>query len=74
MSTLYDLEINTSTKIKSLKNSNEFCGRLSEMGIVPGSFVRIIKKNPFGGPIEIKLNDYYLAIRKEDALLIYTSN
>ena len=74
MSTLYDLEINTSAKIKSLKNSNEFCGRLSEMGIVPGSFVRIIKKNPFGGPIQIKLNDYYLAIRKEDALLIYTSN
>ena len=41
------------------------------MGIVQGSLVRIIKKNPFGGPIEIKLNDYYLAIRKEDAELIY---
>ena len=73
MSTLYDLNINASAKIHSLKNSNVFCGRLSEMGIVPGSSVRIDKKNPFGGPIEIKLNDYYLAIRKEDAQLIYTT-
>ena len=51
MSTLYDLDINASAKIHSLKNSNEFCGRLSEMGIVPGSSVRVIKKNPFGGPV-----------------------
>jgi len=73
MSTLYDLNINASAKINSFKNTDEFCSRLSEMGVVPGSLVRIVKKNPFGGPIEIKLNDYYIAIRKEDAELIYTS-
>lgn len=73
MSTLYDLNINTSARIKLLENSDEFCNRLSEMGIVPGAMVRIVKKNPFGGPIQIKLNDYYLAIRKEDAEQIYIS-
>ena len=73
MSTLYDLNINSSGKIHSLKSSDAFCSRLSEMGVIPGTEVRVVKKNPFGGPLQIKLNDYYLAIRKEDAELIYIS-
>ena len=73
MSTLYDLNINTPATINSLNSTNVFCGRLSEMGVLPGSLVRVVKKNPFGGPIEIKLNNSYLAIRKEDAELIFIS-
>ena len=30
----------------------------------------MVKKNPFGGPVQLKLNDYYIAIRKEDAQMI----
>ena len=73
MTTLYDLNINKSAKVKSLKTNDEFSNRLSEMGLILGSFVRVVKKSPFGGPVQIKLNDYYIAIRKEDAQLIYTS-
>ena len=43
---------------------------VSELGLVAGSKVRLVKKNPFGGPIQIKLNNSYLAIRKEDAQMI----
>ena len=74
MSNLYELNINTSAKVHSLKNNDQFCNRLSEMGVVPGSLVRMIKKNPFGGPVQIKLNDYYIAIRREDAELINISD
>lgn len=70
MKTLYDLNINQIGKISSLNTANESALRLSEMGFVPGSTVRMVKKNPFGGPLELKLNDYYIAIRKEDALMI----
>jgi ferrous iron transport protein A len=70
MKTLYDLNINQIGKIFSLNTANESALRLSEMGFVPGSTVRMVKKNPFGGPLELKLNDYYIAIRKEDALMI----
>ena len=38
--------------------------------LLPGSSVRLVSKTPFGGPIQIKLNHSYLAIRKEDAILI----
>ena len=56
---------------------NIFCPTIGVGGVEKNLYIIsnfLVKKNPFGGPIEIKLNDYYLAIRKEDALLIYTSN
>ena len=70
MLNLYNININDIARIESLDNSNASVTRLSELGIIPGSLVRVIKKNPFGGPIQLKLNNYYIAIRKEDALLI----
>ena len=70
MSTLYDLNINKTATIHSLDNSYESTSRLSEMGVIPGSVVRVVKKNPFGGPLQLKLNNYYIAIRKEDAKMI----
>jgi|TARA_Y100000996_G_C22352347_1_gene573349 ferrous iron transport protein A len=70
MKTLYSLDINAVGKVQSLNTKNESTLRLSEMGLVPGSLVRMVKKNPFGGPVQLKLNDYYIAIRKEDAQMI----
>ena len=67
MSTLYDLNIRKIGKIHSFNNFDESIFRLSEMGMIPGAIVRAVKKNPFGGPMQIKLNNYYIAIRKEDA-------
>jgi len=74
MNTLYDLNINTSAIITSLNNSSVVCDRLSELGLLPGTKVRLVNKTPFGGPVQIKLNHSYLAVRKEDAILINVSN
>lgn len=52
------LEINTSIKIKQ---------RLERIGLIKGITVAVVRKAPFSGPIEIKLRDFYLAIRKFDA-------
>ena len=70
MSILYNLNINKTARISELANSYDSVSRLSEMGIIPGAEVRIVKKNPFGGPIQLKLNNSYIAIRKEDAQMI----
>ena len=70
MKKLYNLKINNTATIQSLDNSYESTARLSEMGIIPGSLVRVVKKTPFGGPVQLKLNNYYIAIRKEDAQMI----
>ena len=70
MNTIYKLNINTIGKISHLSSLNSVT-RLSEMWIIPGAEFRIIKKNPFDGPIQIKLNDSYLILRKEDANKIF---
>ena len=67
---LYEIDINDSAKIILLQNSNESKLRLSEMGLMSGVEVRMVKKTPFGGPVQVKLNNYYLTLRKEDALFI----
>jgi len=44
--------------------------RLLEMGLLPGSVIRMIKQAPFGGPVELKIKDYYLSLRVEDSAKI----
>ena len=73
MKNLYELEpdlIGTIIKLDGPHNSKL---RLAEMGVMPGVDIRMIKKSPFGGPVQVKINNYYLTLRKEDALLIYLS-
>ena len=45
--------------------------RLIEMGITPGTEVRVLKRAPLGDPIEIYLRRYTLTLRAEDARNIY---
>ena len=47
--------------------------RLVEMGILPGVEIRLMKKGPFNGPIEIKVRCYEVAIRYKDAMQINVS-
>ena len=70
MTNLYDVNINRVSTIHSLDGSYNSVSRLSEMGIIPGSVVRVVRRAPFGGPIQLKLNNFYIAIRKEDAEMI----
>ena len=44
--------------------------RLMEMGLVPGACISVIRSAPLGDPIQIKLRDYLLALRRSEAELI----
>tara|TARA_B110000263_G_C15279288_1_gene497515 strand:- start:1478 stop:1711 length:234 start_codon:yes stop_codon:yes gene_type:complete len=71
MKNLYNMrqnQVGNVTEIDSRLNSKI---RLAEMGVMQGVDIRLIKKTPMGGPVEIKINNYYLTLRKEDAMLIY---
>ena len=65
--TLADLEINQCAIIKQV---GDLKPRLLEMGLIPGTSIRFIKRTPFGGPIEVKVRDFYLSIRLDDAKTI----
>ena len=44
--------------------------RLLEMGLLPGTPVRVVRRAPLGDPIELRLRNYSLSIRREEGALI----
>ena len=42
-------------------------GRLMEMGLLPGTRVEMVRRAPFGDPLEIRLRGYRLILRSADA-------
>jgi Fe2+ transport system protein FeoA len=41
-----------------------------EMGLVPGAPVSVIRSAPLGDPIQIRVRDYHLALRRGEARMI----
>lgn len=37
------------------------------MGVLPGSHVEVVRKAPFGGGCYVKVDNFYLALRREEA-------
>ena len=59
--------------IKGFTDNAHLQSRMVEMGVLPGVKVRMIKKTPFQGPLEIKIRSYHLSLRWEDAGQILVS-
>ena len=53
--------------IKKINHKFIIQSRLVELGILPGLKVRMIKKTPFNGPIQIKIRGYEVFLRHSDA-------
>ena len=66
-STLAHLAIGTTAKIVSISESGAISRRLLEMGVVPGATVRVVKTAPFGCPMEIRVRNSHLALRRAEA-------
>lgn len=41
--------------------------RMMDMGVVPGSEIRVVRIAPFGDPIEFNIKGYSLSLRKSEA-------
>ena len=65
---LVELPFNTLAKIKSV--DKRIIGRLSAMGVVPGSEIKIIRASPLGDPLELEIKNYNLSLRKSECKLI----
>ena len=65
--TIASLEADEIATIEGYLNEQVSQSRLVEMGLLPGTVIRIVKYAPFNGAVEVKVRDYYLSLRKEDA-------
>ncbi len=45
--------------------------RLLEMGLTPGTHVKILRAAAFGGPLDIHLRGYQLSLRRDEAAAVW---
>lgn len=60
----------TEGRVVSVGGAGPVTRRLMEMGVVPGAPVRVIKFAPLGDPLEVRVRDYHLALRRSEAQTI----
>ena len=70
MKTLREANIGDTVKVKKLHGEGAVKRRIMDMGITKGVEVFIRKVAPLGDPIEVKVRNYELSIRKADAEMI----
>ncbi|NDJ36412.1 MAG: ferrous iron transport protein A [Chloroflexi bacterium] len=44
--------------------------RILDMGLTTGVLIEMIKTSPFGDPLEYKVRDYHISLRRDEAQLI----
>ena len=69
--TLSQLAVGQRCMIERVGNQRgEVKRRLVDMGLTPGTAVRLVKIAPMGDPLEVSLRGYELSLRRADAAQI----
>ena len=69
---LADLSPGQAAEIISIGCDRRISRRLMEMGLLPGTRVRLIRLAPLGDPLELRLRGYALSVRRAEATRIGT--
>jgi|GEM_PF-234312 len=64
---LVDLPLQTDACVRRVGGDRSFRRRLMELGLVPGTTVRIRNVAPMGDPLELELRGCRLSIRRAEA-------
>lgn len=65
--TLKDLKPGESGIITSVGGEGSLRQHFLDMGVIPGTKISVIKYAPMGDPVELKIHEYSLTLRLEDA-------
>lgn len=68
--TLKDLKPGDQGRVVSLGEKGPLRRRIMEMGVTPGTPIKVVKVAPLGDPIEVNLRGYELSLRKDQAMRI----
>jgi len=52
-------------------SDERFLTKLMTLGLFPGSIVKLVRYAPFGGSVYVKVNNNQIALRNEEASLIF---
>lgn len=68
--TLADIPFNTSFLITQIQDQCDNKTRLHRLGVLPGSKVIILRSAPLGDPLQVRIDNTLMSIRKYDAAFI----
>ena len=64
---LGSLAVGEEATVRSFRLPRALTRRLLELGLLPGTRVRVVRRAPLGDPIELRLRNYALSIGCEEA-------
>lgn len=67
LSPLSDMRPGERGIVHACNTHSELIYRMQEMGLLPGTPVRFIRRAPLGDPLEIEIRGYLLSLRRKDA-------
>lgn len=70
MSTLAEISLGQTVQVSAVEGPRAFRRRLLEMGLVPGTDVRVVTIAPLGDPLQIEVRGGQWSIRRAEAAQI----
>ncbi len=67
---LSSLDVGETARVMAVGVSPEWQGRLNAMGICPGKNITLLRKARLNGPLQLRVGNTELALRRREALLI----
>lgn len=64
---LDELDLKRSGVVARVNGEDAVAVRLLEMGFVPGTHVKLVKRAPTGDPLQLQLRGYHLSLRRAEA-------
>lgn len=71
ITTLSDIDIGASARVKSLHANGSIRRRLLDLGMIPGTRIECLQRSPAGDPTAYFVRGAVIALRKEDASMIH---
>lgn len=65
--TMDQLAIGEAAAVAEVRGGGAMAVRLLEMGLVPGTRVKLLKRAPLGDPLEFQLRGYHISLRRAEA-------
>ncbi|MFL5245907.1 MAG: ferrous iron transport protein A [Gemmataceae bacterium] len=73
MPTLDQLRVGQRGRIESIAGADNLLQRLLEMGLIEGEEMEVLGIAPLGDPVEIRIRDYRLSLRRSEAARVTVS-
>jgi ferrous iron transport protein A len=65
--TLDTLRVGEQGRVTTVAGPADVRRRLLEMGLTPGTTVRVVRFAPLGDPMDVQVRGYHLSLRKHEA-------